>query len=207
MCKFNKDYFEHGVTKGISLYENYHWMPRRSFREALTLIDFLNLTNNDYVLEIGCAKGFLTRALRTLEIKADGCDISSYALSFAPDGCWNCETDNSWEDHKNFGYTYGVIKDVLEHLTPQQLETTLHNISVVVKKMICIVPLGENGKYRISEYEGDKTHIIKENESWWKTMFEKSKWDVKWHGYYVPGLKDNWAHIPNGNCVFLLNKN
>ena len=48
---FDKDYFENGVEKGISCYQNYHWMPQRSFREALAYIDYLKLDKNSFVLD------------------------------------------------------------------------------------------------------------------------------------------------------------
>ena len=138
---FDKEYFETGRETGKSWYENYRWMPQRSFREALAIIDYLHLDENSYVLEIGTAKGFLVRALRELEIKADGCDISSYALSFSPEGCWNCSDGKSWDEHSNFGYTNIVVKDMLEHLNKQQLEASLNNFSKVAKEMLCIVPI------------------------------------------------------------------
>ena len=81
-------------------------MPERSYKEAGAFIKELGLDKESYFLEIGCSKGFLVKALRTLGIKGDGCDISSYALSFAPEGCWNCSTEQSWRDHKDFKYTH-----------------------------------------------------------------------------------------------------
>jgi len=99
---FDENYFKKGIETGKSAYTNYHWMPQRSFREGLAIIDYLNLSEKSYVLDVGCAFGFLVRALRELEIKADGCDISQYALSFAPEGCWDCSDDNSWDKYSDF---------------------------------------------------------------------------------------------------------
>jgi SAM-dependent methyltransferase len=204
---FDKDYFENGKLTNKSFYENYHWMPQRSFKEALAIIDCLHLNKNSYVLEIGCAKGFLIRALRELEIKADGSDISKYALSFAPEGCWDCSDDSSWDKHSNFGYTNIVVKDMLEHLNKQQLEISLNNFSKVAKEMLCIVPIGSDGKYRIPEYECDQSHIIRENESWWYCFFEMNGWNVIDHFAHLNGIKDNWIHYPDGNHVFVLEYN
>jgi len=201
---FDKDYFENGKQTNKSFYENYHWMPQRSFREALAFIDCLQLNENSYVLEIGCAKGFLIRALRELEIKVDGADISNYALSFAPEGCWNCSNDSSWDNHANFGYTNIIIKDMLEHLNKEQLGISLNNFSKVSNKMICVVPIGSNGKYRIPEYECDQSHVIRENESFWYCFFEMNGWKVINHFPHLKGIKDNWTHYPDGNHVFVL---
>lgn len=200
---FDENYFEKGRETGKSWYTQYKWMPQRSFREALALIDYLHLDENSYVLDVGCAFGFLVRALRELEIRADGCDISNYAISHCPEGCWNCSDDKSWDSHSNFGYTNIIIKDVLEHLSKEQLETTLNNFSKVTNKMFCVVPLGSNGKYNIPEYELDQSHIIRENESFWYCLFEMNGWKVKDHFPYLKGIKDNWAHCPDGNHVYM----
>ncbi len=202
---YDADYFERGKESGKGWLENYRWMPRRTFKEAFAFIDTLNLDESSYVLEVGCAKGFLVKALRTLDIKADGCDISKYALSFAPEGCWNCEDENSWELHKNFGYTHIIIKDMLEHLTKEQLPIMLNNFSKVAKKMMCVIPLGDEGKYRIPEYHLEVSHLIAENAFWWENEFLESDWIVQHCDYHIKGLKDNWYNInPSGNFVFIL---
>lgn len=203
---YDADYFERGRESGKGWLSNYHWMPQRTFREAFAFIDYFGINGNDYVLEVGTAKGFLVKALRILEIKTDGCDISEYALSFAPEGCWNCSDEKSWDEHANFGYTHIVIKDMLEHLTHKQLPKMLDNFSKVATKMMCVVPMGDNGKYRIPEYHTEISHIIIENEIWWAGTFKKQGWDLVKHTNYVPGLKDNWQYVENGNHVFVLER-
>jgi len=130
---YDADYFERGRVTGKGWLMNYHWMPRRTFKEAFGFIDTLELNESHYVLDFGCAKGFMVRALRELEIMADGCDISEYALSFAPKGCWNCSDKNEWENRK---YTHVLVKDVFEHLYPNQLTETLEKISGISSKII-----------------------------------------------------------------------
>ena len=39
MHLFTKDYYEDGIRKHISGYEEYKWMPTRSIPEALDIID------------------------------------------------------------------------------------------------------------------------------------------------------------------------
>jgi hypothetical protein len=146
----------------------------------------------------------LIRAFRELEIKADGCDISEYALRFAPEGCWDCTEQSSWGEHSYFGYTHIVIKDMLEHLSKEQLPKMLNNFSKVSKKMMCVLPIGDSGKYRIPEYHTEISHLIAENESWWKKEFKKCGWRIVKEYAHLPGLKDNWMHVPDGNHVFVL---
>ena len=199
---FDHDYFECGRISGKGWYMNHRWMPQRSFREALAIIDYLGLDQTARVLDVGCAKGFLVRALRELEINADGCDISEYALSSAPQGCWHCASIEEWKK-RNKLYTHAFIKDVLEHNTVEQLRNTLNAISYVTSRMLCIVPLGDKGKYRIPQYHVDASHIIAENEEWWRQIFIQEGWDVVGEIYHIPGLKDNWkdSALGKGNLV------
>ena len=202
---YDKDYYEHGRVTGKGWLMNYRWMPQRSFREALAVIDYLKLDKGSKVLDFGCAKGFLVRALRELEIYAEGCDISEYALGFAPTGCWNCEEEGAWFRRGN-RYTHIVCKDVLEHLNEEQLFETLVQLKSVGEIFMCVVPMGDNGEYRIPEYHTEVSHQIAENEYWWKERFLNCGWTVEKETSHVPGLKDNWQSVANGmgNHVFVL---
>jgi cyclopropane fatty-acyl-phospholipid synthase-like methyltransferase len=205
---YDADYYERGKDSGKGWLENYKWMPRRTFKEAFAYIDSLGLNESSYVLDVGCAKGFIVRALNELEIKSDGCDISEYALSFTGDNCWNCSNPKSWDDHINFGYTHAIAKDVFEHLTKEQLPEVLSNIGKVTKNIMCIIPMGDNGIYRIPEYHMEISHLIIENEGWWINQFYSNGWILKSFSHHINGLKDNWKDCAggNGNCVFILEK-
>jgi len=202
---FDEDYFERGRDTGKSYYQNYRWMPQRSFREAFAIIDYLKLNEKSYLLDVGCAKGFLVRALRELEIKVDGCDISKYALQFAPAGCWYCGVNMTWE-MKCGKYTHAFLKDVLEHGTREQIINILCMIWTVAPVLMCIIPMGDFGKYRIPEYHIDKSHIIAENENWWRKVFADVGWKIRSECKHVPGIKDNWNYCATGNRVFVLER-
>lgn len=204
---YDADYYENGKASGKGWLENYKWMPRRSLREALAYVDYFGLDENSKVLDVGCAKGFIVKALNILEIPSEGCDISEYALSFTDGNCWNCSDDNSWGLRKG-KYSHVISKDVFEHLTKEQLPKVLDNISKVSNKIMCIIPMGDDGKYRIPEYHMEISHLICENEDWWINTFESYGWQVVKYSNHVPGLKDNWQSdkCDNGNCVFVLEK-
>lgn len=204
---YDKDYYENGKQSGKGWLENYKWMPRRTFKEAFAYIDYLGLTETDFVLDVGCAKGFIVRALNELLIPAEGCDISEYALSFTSWNCWNCSEDSSWDARTN-KYSHVISKDVFEHLTKEQLPKVLANIGKVTKKIMCIIPMGDNGKYRIPEYHLEISHLICENEDWWRNTFANNGWTVEKDTNHVPGLKDNWQSESEefGNRVFVLSK-
>lgn len=207
---YDKDYYENGPDSGKGWLKNYKWMPRRSFKEAFAYINYLGLDENCKVLDVGTAKGFIVRALNELEIPAEGCDISDYALSQAGDSYhfWNCSTDESWDIHKKQNYTHAISKDVFEHLTKEQLPEVLNNIGKLVNTIMCVVPMGDNGKYRIPEYHQEISHIICENEDWWADKFEECGWEVVKSCPHVEGLKDNWQteDMLIGNHVFVLKK-
>lgn len=198
---YDKDYFENGIASGKSWLTNYRWMPRRTFREAFAYIDHLDLDESSYVLDFGCAKGFMVRCLRELDIPADGCDISEYALTFAPFGCWNSSDPLNWKSKR---YTHIISKDVFEHLYPDQLSEILGMLRNIAPILMCVIPMGDNGVYRIREYDTDISHIIAEDEMWWGNKFRENRWNIKKSCPHVTGLKDNWSYVPNGNHVFVL---
>ena len=202
---YDGDYFDRGKQSGKGWLEHYRWMARRNIKEAFAFIDTLSLDESSYVLDVGCAKGNLVRALRMLNIPADGCDISKYALKFAPYHCWNCTETQSWDKHAG-QYTHVIIKDVLEHLTKKELPEMLNNITKVAPKIMCVIPMGDSGKYRIPEYHTEISHLIIEDEEWWTKQFAKSGWGLLKGCNHVPGLKDNWMHVPDGNYVFVLER-
>ena len=55
MNQFTRDYYEDGIRKHISGYEDYRWMHTRSIPEAL---DIINKFDFDTCVAYGCAKGF-----------------------------------------------------------------------------------------------------------------------------------------------------
>ena len=199
--KFNKTYFEDGINNGISCYENYRWIPERSYLEASAFIKYAELKSKSRVIDIGCAKGFLVKALRSLGILADGCDVSAYALRFSPAGCWHCSMKKAWEIRENM-YTNALLKDVLEHCTYEELPVLLECIHKISEQFTCVVPIGSNGEYNIKEYHKDITHIIIEDVNWWRNTFDHNEWEIKKEDSHIKGLKDNWEHFKDGNHVF-----
>jgi predicted TPR repeat methyltransferase len=199
MEKFNKDYYEDGVRKHISGYENYRWMPERSIPEAL---DIKNNFKFNTCVDYGCAKGFLVSALRLMGCEAYGEDISEYALT-------NCK-----EDIKNYvgypndkKYDLLICKDVLEHIT----EVDLHNVlDVLYKKadqFFFVIPLGDENRFRIREYEIDITHVTKKDEEWWISLFKQHGYKLIDFSYSFGAVKEKWiTQYPYGNGFFKFGK-
>lgn len=198
---FNKDYFEDGVRKRVSAYEQYRWMPERTIREASSIINNIQFNT---VLDFGCAKGFMVYAMRLLGKEAHGVDVSQYAVE-------NCHPkvqkylsiiDNS-EDIKG-GWDLIIAKDVLEHIPKEEVLDTLKSLRNRCKTIFIAVPLGDGQRYRIREYEMDITHVTKEPEEWWLTTIVQAGFKIKYFDYEFGHLKENWTvPHPYGNAFIV----
>lgn len=199
--QFDYDYFEIGEEKKKSLYTNFQWLPSISFPIANTIKKFYP---NKRILDYGCAKGFIVYALRLLNVEAYGYDISKYAIK-------NCKKEvSSYLFNKKGDVPYVdviFIKDVLEHLPYNLIDKELNWMFKMCNEAFFIVPLGEDGKYRIIEYAFDITHIIIEDEEWWSKKFIKVGFKIKEFYHQKEGIKDNWISRNHcGNGIFFLEK-
>lgn len=203
MSEYDEDYYERGIATGKSCYENYRWIPELTIPMAMTIIDLLRIERGATVLDFGCAKGFLVKALRMLYRDAWGVDCSDYAIGkLDAEVKAFCGPIQSLMRHD--GFEHIIAKDVLEHIEKGKIHDWLTILREKGKKLLAIIPLGENGKYRVPAYEKDVTHRIKENENWWLEAFAKAGWNVEWYGFRVAGIKDNWAMYERGNGFYVL---
>ena len=214
--KYDKDYYENGLAKGLSCYENYRWIPELTYPMAHAICNSLKIKSNDKVLEYGCAHGFLVKALNDFKIDAYGVDISSYALSKVDveikkkiSLLKGNNIKNSLKKMKiKFKFDHIISKDVFEHIEPKDLKKILRELSTLTRELFVVVPLGDIGKYRIASYAEDKTHIIAESENWWKKLFIENKFKIKSFSYNIEGIKDKWYNVnTKGNGFFKLVSN
>lgn len=207
MISFDKNYYENGINTGISLYTNYKWLPDLTIPMAFRIIETLNIKNGDSILDFGCAKGYMVKALRLLYRNAYGVDISDYAIN-------NCDKDvekfllkinNSSEIIKfNKIFDFTISKDVFEHISYDKIDDTLMNIKKYTNCLFAIVPLGDGKKYYIDSYELDKTHIIREDKDWWINKFKLTGYnDIVFYNK-IKGIKENYSNMENGNGFFIL---
>lgn len=198
--KFTKDYYEDGVRKHISGYENYKWMPTRSIPEALDIQkNFKFKTCVDY----GCAKGFLVNALRIIGCDAYGEDISEYAVQ-------NCHPNvrGYVSLPNNKFYDLLICKDVLEHIHEEQLPEVLQSLKCKSNQFFFVIPLGDDDRFRIREYEVDVTHVTKKDEEWWINLFESQGFELVRFSYDLGSIKKKWIEPhPYGNGFFILKNN
>lgn len=206
---YDADYYLHGRETGKSLYENYRWMPELTVPMCRRIVEHCGILPDDTILDFGCARGYVVRALRHLGFDAEGIDISQWAI----DHCDPLIGDYvSCRDLPEREYDWILAKDVLEHLDGITLENTLNCFGAKARKGIFIVvPLAEAafGPYVVPEYEQDVTHIQRMGLLPWVGWVNVSL-GARWEGgliqpwivrgqYRVEGIKDNWSHYPIGN--------
>ena len=196
---YNEDYFERGLVSGISGYMNYSWMPELTLRMAHFFITDLPIARQEKVLDFGCAKGFLVKALRILGIEAYGVDVSQYAIA---------QTDTAIRQYccltppKDFlpsfvdVYDWMIAKDVFEHIPEQAIRDLLVQTAGRVRRCFAVIPLAANdisNKYIVPEYDRDVTHVLARTAKWWTALFSETGWEVEGLSYTFNGCKENWT--------------
>ena len=194
---FTKDYYEDGIRKHISGYENYSWMPTRSIPEALDIKEYFEF---DTCVDYGCAKGFLVNALRIIGCDAYGEDISEYAV----ENCHPNVRDYVSLPNDNV-YDLLICKDVLEHIPEENIPDVLQQFKKKSSQFFFVIPLGDNDRFRIREYEVDITHVTKKDEEWWINMFESQGMKLVKFSYSFGSIKEKWVQPhQHGNGFFIL---
>lgn len=199
---FDEDYYMRGLETGKSAYSQYRWIPELTIPLAMSLIDHLHIQKTQSILDLGCSKGYLVKALRLLHREAWGIDISEYALSCVPEDVKPfCGLPNQLGKKE---FTICVAKDVFEHIPLGELSEVLENIKA--KRLFAIVPLGVNGKYTAEVNNMDQSHVICETADWWERCFYNNEWLTIDFSYQVDGIKESYKNIPRAHGFFTLEK-
>jgi len=207
---YDRTYFESGLVAGVSGYMNYMWLPELTIRMAHKLILGLPIKRGETVLDLGCAKGFLVKALRILDVEAYGADVSAYAISQASAEVRDfCALIGGCDDASLFtrNYDWMLCKDVLEHLVEPDLRLLLRRGRTQVKRIFGAIPLAaddECGKFIVPEYDRDVTHVTAKSLAWWKHLFESEGWSIELASHTFDGCKENWTERwPDGNAFIV----
>lgn len=204
---FDKDYFENGLVLGKSGYVNYQWLPELTIKLAYNIIKHLDIKDDHSILDYGCAKGYLVKAMRILDVEAYGVDISQYAIESADSAvrehCKLISQANMFPFETKFNWL--ISKDVLEHMTEEYLSEFLKASRKVAERSFHVIPLGKgDGRYVIPAYDLDVTHNIAQSKDWWIDQFCQAGWKLKSCSYKVPGIKDNWTSKYEQGNIFLI---
>ena len=129
-----------------------------------------------------------------------GGDISEYAI----DNCHPSVKDYVSSPTDNV-YDLLICKDVLEHVHEADIPGVLGKFLRKSNQFFFTIPLGDNDRFRIREYEVDITHVTKKDEEWWINMFEREGFRLKEFSYSLGSIKEKWIlDNPYGNGFFIL---
>ena len=209
---YDRDYFENGLSTGKSCYVNYSWMPELTIKMAYRIVKYLGLDDNTTVLDYGCSKGFLVKALRLLDIEAYGCDISSYAIDHVDadvrEYCNLISSPDRLIPFEDMTFDWLITKDVLEHIREDSIRDLLNQAHSYTSQMFHVIPLASSdGQFVINEYHDDPTHITIKEKDWWIDLFRDCGWISTSFSYKVEGIKQNWWEVhEHGNGFFMLQR-
>lgn len=202
---YDAEYYLTGLSSGKSNYENYTWKPDLTLPMADRLKRILHIKDGDTVLDFGCARGYLVKALRMRGVNAFGCDSSEWAVQNCDEavkGYVSREIPDGRFDHI-------IMKDCAEHIHPVDLLPLLTTLKGIMRKsMLLIVPLTAfvDEPYLRPEDNADPSHIIKwPLQEWMNFPHRLMTLDAdvivtgSWH---YPGLKPASSEVPK-SCGFI----
>lgn len=156
--QFNESYY----TAGTSNYKNYKY-DTRFIQRAYDIDKYLQPRK---VLEVGCALGYLVRAMRVLGIEAFGYDVSDYAIKNA---------DPLVKEHVRVSdgitipfhdyFDLVVAFDVLEHIPEPEVYQVLYQISQITDAVFLCQP------NFFDPWDRDQTHVTLYPKEWWADQF------------------------------------
>jgi len=201
--QFDETYYLFGKEKGISNYEQYRWLPGLTIPMAKMVGTVLDVRKKR-ILDFGCARGYLVKALRHLGYNAHGYDISKWAIE-------NCDPAVERYVFNNLFGNFDIVfcKDVLEHIPEKELTATLLSIFSFCEKAMFIVPLAEkeNGAYIYPNDELDKTHIHRKTFQGWLDLLTAHAPEFMVAGSkHIPLLKQSNENFPGSAGFFYCKK-
>lgn len=191
---YDEDYFLRGQESGKSLYRDYRWLPELTIPMAQRIMQHCGIVKGMRVLDFGCARGYLVRALRQLGVEAFGYDTSQWAVDNADPKVkmWINTNVNGIPYWSHYDFDWVIAKDVLEHVeyVDYTIQTLMRHCS---KGIFAVVPLSRylGTGYVIEDYERDVTHVQRLPLLTWTNFFLYKDWRVEC-AYQMPGVKDNY---------------
>ena len=177
MTDFDENYYKMVSEGGTSDYRvPFIWENQKdsALKVAHQLNGLFDLQNKK-ILDIGCAKGFLVKALLSMGVDAYGCDISEYAISHCDpevkDRVKVCDARNLLDAYPPNSFDVIYSSATLEHIPLDQLSPVVLNMTVCSKEWVYLdVPIGLGLKNE-PDNAIDKTHRTFMNPSWWIKLF------------------------------------
>ena len=93
----------------------------------------------------------------------------------------------------------------MEHVEEEDLPGVLQSLKGKSNQFFFVIPLGDDDRFRIREYEVDITHVTKKDEEWWIKLFESQGFELVKFSYNLGSIKKKWIEpYPYGNGFFIL---
>jgi len=175
---YDEDYFEHGLKSNWDL--GYTW-PRFAglFQETAAFLNSMFSEASSY-LDIGCAKGFLMRALHELGKECWGFDHSKWAIEHAEE-CARSFILQASVDDISYNRQFDVLLalSIFESLTEAQALSFLCRARAWTRQAIfATIPSvqqeKEEGWSKQNDY--DLSHITIKSRQWWHELFLRAGW-------------------------------
>lgn len=205
---FDEDYYLNGIKTKKSNYENYRWLKSLTVNTAKNLKKYLKLKNGEKILDFGCARGYMVKALRLIGMKSWGYDTSRWVIENGDEEIKKYITNNLDEIPNLYDHIF--IKDVLEHIPEDELNIVLPVLfKKTLKSIFIIVPITrkKNEKYVCPRDEMDSTHVIRWNLSDWVEFLQsiQSEFIVS-ASCQVPGIKPMCYKYPMSYAFIKMNR-
>lgn len=204
-CPFTEGYYMRGEG---SNYRDYRWLGEVSLTFAIHLANHLEMQAGSTVLDVGCSRGYLVKALRMMRMRATGYDISTWAIENCdPDVKDYVSTELIAEPEQ---YDFIISKDTIEHIPIEELSELIPRLCASTKRaLLFIVPLTAyfGGKYLREEDEADVTHKIRFTlPDWLLFLGPLAKGFTVSGSYHIKGCKAASEKVPQSCGFFTLTR-
>lgn len=163
---YDRSYFDGG--KGYHTYQDAEHFGAKAD-------EIIRLFNPTSVLDIGCAKGYLVRALRQRGVPAFGIDISEYAIDQAPEDVQDFLFNHDITSGKEVQFPRCeliVSLDTFEHIPKEKLENVKKFMEKFGEKYFVRV-----GTTQTPNWQHDPSHINMHRIEWWTQWWPEVFWE------------------------------
>jgi len=189
---YDRDYFENGIITKKSNYIDYSWNRLGSYFQR-TAKHIVNKFSPASALDVGCAKGFLVKALVDLGVNASGIDPSNYAISAVlPDIKERIKQGIAQAlPYEENLFDIVTCFDVLEHIHENEVPQVLSEMFRVTKQWLIIRVVTKQLPNDVGS-----NHATIHNKEWWNEKIKEAGGNVETTENYVE-LSTWWFNVPD----------